>query len=200
MIKNAVFDIGSVLLKFTPIEFLKSKYNDEDLVKKLYKNIFASNEWVELDRGTITYEDATKEFCRRDPENTEAIKKVMDTWHEMHVPVEGTSEFLKALKKKGYKIYLLTNYHLKAFEIISKKYDFIRNVDGEIVSARVKLLKPDPAIYKALVDKYSIKPEESVFIDDREENVEAARKLGFYGIVFKNADELKKEFEKDVAV
>ncbi|AAK81504.1 putative hydrolase of the HAD superfamily [Clostridium acetobutylicum] len=196
MIKNIVFDIGNVLLKFTPVEFLKSKYKDDKLVEALYENVFKSNEWVELDRGTITEEEATCRFCKRDPHNAKYIREVMETWNEMHVPVEGTSELMKELREKGYKIYLLSNYHLKAFKLISDKYDFIRDVDGGIISSKVKLLKPELEIYKALTNSCGIKPEESIFIDDREENVEAAIKLGFNGIVFKDAYELKGKFDE----
>ncbi|MCR3757404.1 HAD family phosphatase [Clostridium felsineum] len=196
MIKNVVFDIGNVLLKFTPLEFLRSKYSDEKIIESLYENIFNSNEWIELDRGTITDEEATIRFCTRDPNNAEKIKEVMRTWNEMHIPVEGTSELMKKLKMKGYKIYLLSNYHLKAFKLISEKYDFIRDVDGKIISSKVKLLKPEAEIYEALTHNCGIKPEESIFIDDRVENINAAIKLGFNGIVFSDADALLKELDK----
>lgn len=196
LIKNIIFDIGNVLLKFTPMEFLKNNFKDEKLVNSLYKNIFLSKEWIELDRGTITDEEAIDRFCSRDPKHENEIKEVMATWCEMHLPVEGTSEFLKSMKKKGYKIYLLSNYHLKAFELISSKYDFIRNVDGEIISYRVKLLKPEPAIYKALMDKYNLKPDESVFIDDTLQNIEAAKKLGLHGVVFKGFETMERELEE----
>ncbi|WP_234117452.1 HAD family hydrolase [Clostridium hydrogenum] len=193
MIKNVIFDIGNVLLKFTPVEFLKSKFDDEELVDSLYKNIFLSKEWIELDRGTITDEEAIDIYCSRDPKHEKQIKEVMETWCEMHIPVEGTSEFLRKLKEKGYKIYLLSNYHLKAFELISSKYDFIKNVDGEIISYRVKLIKPDAAIYKSLIDKYNLKVEESVFIDDTPQNIEAAKKIGLHGVVFNGAKNMEKE-------
>lgn len=196
MIKNVVFDIGNVLLKFTPLEFLRSKYSDEKIIESLYENIFNSNEWIELDRGTITDEEATIRFCTRDPNNAEKVKEVMRTWNEMHIPVEGTSELMKKLKMKGYKIYLLSNYHLKAFKLISEKYDFIRDVDGKIISSKVKLLKPEAEIYEALTHNCGIKPEESIFIDDRVENINAAIKLGFNGIVFSDADALLKELDK----
>ncbi|MFL0252732.1 HAD family hydrolase [Clostridium neuense] len=197
MIKNIIFDIGNVLLKFTPVEFLKNKFHDEEVVDALYKNIFLSKEWIELDRGTITDEEAIDRYCSRDPEHENEIKEVMATWNEMHLPVEGTSEFLKRMKKKGYKIYLLSNYHLKAFEFINGKYDFIRNVDGEIISCRVKLLKPEPEIYKALMDKYNLKPEESVFIDDTKINIEAAKKLGLHGVLFKGFEDMEKKLKEE---
>ena len=196
MIKNIIFDIGNVLLKFTPVEFLKDKFHDEEVVNALYKNIFLSREWIELDRGTITDEEAIDRFCSRDPKHKSEIKEVMKTWNEMHLPVEGTSEFLKRMKEKGYKIYLLSNYHLKAYEFINSKYDFIKNVDGEIISYRVKLLKPEPEIYKALMDKYNLKPEESVFVDDTQVNIEAAEKLGLHGVIFNGAESMEKELEK----
>lgn len=196
MIKNVVFDIGSVLLNFKPVEFLKSKYSNKKIVDDLYGLIFCGQEWIEMDRGTLTEKEAVKVLSDKMPEYSEQIAYVMKNWHEMHTPVKGTSLLLKKFKDEGYKIYLLTNYHEEAFQYIENKYDFIRNVDGKIVSARVKLLKPDYDIYKALIDRYNISPKESVFIDDHLENVQAAKDLDFSGIQFKDAEDLEAEFSK----
>lgn len=196
MIKNIIFDIGNVLMQFNPMKFLKNKYNDADLIDKLYKEIFCSNEWQELDRGTITQEEATDVFCKRDLSNEKYIRNVMDTFHTMLIPMKNTPDILTKLKHNGYKIYLLSNYHSRTFKMIYKQYSFLRLSDGGIISCDVNFLKPDRRIYDCLIKKYGIKPEESVFIDDTLDNIEAARKINFKGVHFKSAEDLKVELEK----
>lgn len=193
MIKNVVFDIGNVLIKFRPLEFLKGKYKDKKLIQELYKLIFKSDEWIMLDRGTITEEDAVDNFCKRSPQNQVYIKEVIRDWHAMHIPIEGTVEILKMLKKSGYRIYLLSNYHKKAFKIVQDRFEFLKRVDGKIISSEVKLLKSEEEIYKLLLKTYNLKPEETIFIDDTLVNIEMARELDIKGICFKNSGTLYKE-------
>lgn len=193
MIKNVVFDIGNVLIQFRPLEFLKEKYKDKKLVQELYQLIFRSNEWIMLDRGTITEEDAVDNFCERFPQNEMYIKEVMRDWHAMHIPMEGTVEILKMLKKSGYRIYLLSNYHKKAFKIVQNRFEFLKRVDGKIISSEVKLLKSEEEIYKLFLKTYNLKSEETIFIDDTLVNIEKARELGIKGICFKNSGVLYKD-------
>ena len=187
MIKSVIFDIGNVLLYFKPMEFLNKYYKDKDTINTLYKLVFKSDEWVSLDRGTITVEGAINNFSKREPKLKNEIRFVMENWHEMHTPIAETVKLLNKLKNEGYHIYLLSNYHVEAFDYIDKRYDFIRNVDGKIISSHYKLLKPEEKIYTTLLNKYNLKPEECVFIDDTLLNVEAANKLGIHGICFKGA-------------
>lgn len=193
MIKNVVFDIGNVLIQFRPLEFLKGKYKDKKLIQELYELIFKSDEWIMLDRGTITEKDAVDNFCRRSPQNKEYIKEVMRDWHAMHIPMEGTVEILKMLRKSKYRIYILSNYHKKAFKVVEDRFEFLKRVDGRIISSDVKLLKPEEEIYKLLLKTYNLKPEETIFIDDTLSNIQRARELGIKGICFKNSGALYKE-------
>jgi HAD superfamily hydrolase (TIGR01509 family) len=190
MLKNIIFDIGNVLISFKPIDFLSNKFDDEVVRQALYNTIFKSKEWLMLDRGTLTEEEATSIFCMRQPHLQRQIRYVMENWHEMHIPMNESVELLKHLKNRGYHIYLLSNYHRKAFRIISEKFDFIRDADGKIISSEVKLLKPEDLIYKTLLSAYSLIPEECLFLDDSLENIEAANKLGINGVFFKDAQSI----------
>lgn len=190
MVKNVIFDIGNVLISFQPIDYLNSKFKDETIKETLYSTIFRSKEWLLLDRGTVTDVEAIEIFCKRQPSFENEIRYVMENWHEMHIPMEESVKLLNYLKNSGYHIFLLSNYHKKAFKVISEKFDFIREVDGQVISSDVKLLKPEKEIYTNLLDKYNLKPEECVFIDDSIENINAANKLGIHGICFKDASSI----------
>jgi len=190
MIKNIVFDIGNVLVSFRPEEFIDTVIFNKDIAQCVCNAIFKSQEWLMLDRGVTTEEEALKVFCERDKDLTVHIQNAMKDWHQMLTPIDDTVEMLQKLKKSGYKIYYLSNYQIAAFEFI-RRYKFFNLFDGGILSCNVKLLKPEKEIYEKLSEVYGIKPEESIFIDDTLVNVEGAKKQGFESIQFAGCDDLK---------
>ena len=190
--KNIIFDLGNVLLNFKPEEYLKTKIKEDNKVLELHKEIFQSEEWIMLDKGILTEEEAINIIFKNSNENGHLIKLVFENWYEILTPIEESVEILKKLKNANYKIYFLSNFHLLAFEHVTKKYDFFKLFDGGIVSYKENLIKPDEAIYKRIIEEYRIKPEESIFIDDMEANIENARKLNFETILFKNPKDLRK--------
>lgn len=173
MVKNIIFDLENVLLNFNPLEYLYEKIPENKEALQIYNEIFKSTEWLMLDRGLLTEDEAINSICARDSENSQLIRKVMDNWYQMLTPIEGVVDVLKELKLNGYKVYFLSNFHLLAFEDVLKRYNFLKDFDGGIVSYKKKLLKPDKDIYNKLITTYEIRPHESIFIDDTRENIES---------------------------
>jgi putative hydrolase of the HAD superfamily len=194
MIKNVIFDLGNVLLNFEPMEYVKSKVAEEKN-EEIYESIFKSEEWLMLDRGTITEQEAKENIINRKVENKDFINSVFETWYDILMPIESSVEILKKLKERGYKVFYLSNFHLAAFEYVTKKHDFFELFDGGVVSYKEKLLKPEKEIYEKILCEYNLEPKETVFIDDVEANVEAAIKNGMNGIVLKNPIELKNKLK-----
>nr|WP_072985748.1 HAD family phosphatase [Clostridium cavendishii] len=192
MIKNIVFDLGNVLLEFKPIEYLKDKEFEEDKIKELYEEIFLSKEWPMLDRGVITEEEVINILCERS-RNADLIRKAMDNWYEILKPIKESIDILKELKEAGYGLYIISNFHHLAYENVTKRFEFFNYFDGGVISYEEKLLKPEDEIYRKLLQKYNIKAEESVFIDDTLVNIEKSRELGFLGIHFDNPNNLRKK-------
>lgn len=192
MVKNIIFDLGNVLINFEPIGYLRKKISNEMKVQEIFKEVFLSEEWGMLDKGVITEEEAINKICSRSNGNDELIRLAMDNWYEMLTPIEHIVDTLKKLKDEGYKIYYLSNFHELAFEDVTKKYEFFKCFDGGVVSFKEKLLKPEKDIFNKLIERYKIDPKESVFIDDTDENVEQAEKLGFQTIHFKNNIDIEK--------
>lgn len=195
MIKNIIFDLGNVILDFQPKIYVRSKI-DEEKVEEIYKCIFQSDEWPMLDRGTICEEDAKRNIINRNTGSEELINKVFENWYDILTPIESSVDTLKKLKQKGYKIYYLSNFHLAAFEYINNKYDLFKLFEGGVVSYKEKLLKPEKEIYEKILYRYSLEPGETLFIDDMEQNIEAAIKLGLKGIVLKEPRKLEDELQK----
>lgn len=194
--KNVVFDLGRVLIDWNPKSYLEKNIKDKKKITDLAKNVFQSNEWFMLDRGTISEEDAVKIFKKRCPQCEKEIDMLIKDILELLPPINKNVDILREVSKK-YDTYILSNFHERTFSLISEKYDWISCFKGEVVSARVKLLKPEEAIYYVLLDKYNLNPAETVFIDDTKENIEAAEKIGIKGIHYtgeQDLNEMLKEF------
>ncbi|MGG7056957.1 HAD family hydrolase [Clostridium tertium] len=190
MYKNIIFDLGNVLLSFNPKEYLKSKIT-EDKIDDVYKAIFQSEEWIMLDRGTISEKDAINNIIRRNTTYRDDINLVFKDWYDILKPIEETVEVLQSLKENGYNIYYLSNFHELAFREVTTKNKFFELFDGGVVSYAEKLIKPEEEIYKLLLKRYNLKPEETIFIDDTKVNVDGASKLGIKAIFLENPKVLR---------
>lgn len=189
MIKNIVFDIGNVLIDFHWRETMKELGIPESVIPILGTNMVENKLWGEMDKNIIPEEELVKRFKELSPDYVEYIDLFLNNMENVVTDFPRSEEWVKGLKEQGYKIYLLSNYPKRMFEMHMKNYSFMPYVDGMVVSYECNLVKPDDRIYNKLCEKYNIKPEESVFLDDRLENVEAARNLGFNVVHVINQDQ-----------
>lgn len=185
MIHNIVFDMGQVLVYFRPDVFVERLGVPEEDRELLLREVFRDREWVQLDRGTLTEDEAVESICRRLPEHLHgaAAELVCGWWKRPLLPVPGMAELIARLKAMGYGIYLLSN----ASRQLPRYFPRIpgsQYFDGRIVSADWLLLKPQKEIYEKLYEVYGLKPEECFFIDDQPANVEGAYCTGMEGAVF----------------
>ncbi|PTV96166.1 putative hydrolase of the HAD superfamily [Halanaerobium saccharolyticum] len=195
MIKNIVFDLGNVLLDFDPESYLDELGYSDDLKSQLINEIFETEEWLQLDRGTISQKQAVEKWQQRNPELAEEIAEVMAEWEKILTLKKDSLEILKSTAEKNYNLYILSNFHQLAFDYISSKYDFFKYFDGRVISADVNLIKPEAEIYDHLLNKFNLKAEETLFIDDSKANIEAALKKGIRVIHFKDAESLDEELK-----
>ena len=183
MIKNIVFDLGNVLLSFMPSDFLDKKNYPENFKKRILSDVFESQEWQMIDRGEMTALEAIDSIALKSSLKKEEISHIFNLRTEMLFPLDGNVKLLPALKKQGYRLYFLSNFPGDIFEEIESGYYFFRYFDGGVISAHARFTKPDIRIYAHLLEKYSLKAEESLFFDDLEQNVQASISAGIKGIV-----------------
>lgn len=184
MIRNILFDMGNVLLRFDRQVFLDRLDVSEEDKQLLLSQVFLSPEWVEMDRGTLREETAEPIMCSRLPEHLhDAVHQLTSCWDQPIVPMEGMQELVRELKERDYGIFLLSNasFRQRAYwpRVPGSEY-----FDGTLISAEEGIMKPAPEIYRLCLSRFGLKPEECFFIDDVPANIEGAAACGIAGAVF----------------
>ena len=187
MTKNIIFDMGGVLIYWDPKKIVASCGLDKADSAMLLREVFYGFEWAAMDHGLMTQPEGYARICRRLPERLHKAASfcVFDWWKPPLDPVTGMADLVRELKALEYGIYLLSN-------ATSPLHEYFHRIpgsecfDGKLVSADVKLLKPQHEIYEALFDTFSLRPEECFFIDDSPLNLDGAYAVGLPGTVFFN--------------
>lgn len=182
MIKNIVFDLGNVLFTFVPSDFLDSKKYPEKIKKLILSDVFGSHEWQMLDSGELNTTQAIEAIAKRSSLQRDEILRIFDLRQEMLQPIPSNVKLLPELKKQGFRLYFLSNFPADIWNDVRSSFSFFNNFDGGLISAEVKVKKPDRRIYELLLKEYSIHPHECLYIDDLEPNVRTAEALGMIGM------------------
>lgn len=182
-----MFDIGGVVVNYSPLDFLVDRFFHERTEKKLYDAVFGSAEWLMLDKGEISWEQACDIFMQRgrDKDISFEMQALVDGWTDMLTDRKATIELMRLLKKKGFHLYYLSNISKETLKTLSQR-KYWQLFDGGVASSDIGALKPDPKMYQTLLDKYQLIPEETIFADDHKPNAAAAFEHGITGIHFKN--------------
>ncbi len=196
-INTIIFDLGGVLIDWNPAYVFDELIPDEEKRKHFFQNI-CTHEWNEEQDAGRTIKEANEVLTAKHPEWKTHIEAYYGRWEEMlGGPIDETVEIFRQLKESGqYKFYALTNWSAELFPIALKRYDFLHWFDGRLVSGEEKMRKPFPEFYQLLLDRFNIKKEEALFIDDNLRNAEAATAFGLETIRFTSAADLKRELEE----
>ena len=184
MIKNILFDMGQVLIRFDQKYFIKRLGIEDADLDLLLREVYRSVEWVQMDRGTLREEDAFRSISKRLPERLhDAAWKLICMWDRPILEVAGMYELVEELKGLGYGIYLLSNASVRQHDYWPR-IPASRFFDGKLISADVHVIKPQPEIYRRCLEKFGLQAEECFFIDDAPANIEGALCCGIAGAVF----------------
>lgn len=196
MIRNIIFDIGNVLADFSWQRFFESFGFTEDILERLARATVKSPVWEEVDRGVWSEEELVEGFIRNDPALEPQIRRMFENTHGMVVKRDYAIPWIKNLQRAGYGCYYLSNFSDKARRECADALDFLEYMDGGILSYRDRVIKPDTKIYQLLLDRYGLRAEESVFLDDTEKNLPPAEALGIRTILFRDREQALSELEK----
>jgi 2-haloacid dehalogenase len=188
---NIVFDIGNVLLHWDPRALYRKIFASEEQVEWFLANVCTSAWNLEQDRGR-SFEDAIAEATARHPAHADAIAAYDHRWEETltHV-IDGTVDILHELKNQGTPLYAITNWHQEKFRLTKARHAFLGIFRDIVVSGDERLVKPDPAIYRLLLDRNGLEASQSLFIDDSLKNVAGAEAVGMKAHHFTSPEALR---------
>ena len=171
------------MVEFDPYEYLMEMFHDPITERKLYNMTFGSEEWQLVDKGDITRFAADSAMLERTRISGLGFEgqEIVDHWPNILRTRRATVDIAAQLKAQGFGVYCLSNIAQDTAVLLQRR-NFWQLFDGEVLSCEVHMLKPQPEIYQALLEKYDLNPEECIFIDDNQKNVDAASKLGITAI------------------
>jgi putative hydrolase of the HAD superfamily len=196
-VRNVIFDFGGVLVNWRPQEVIDSFYAEPELREALRVHAFQHEDWLHLDRGTLDEATVARRCAARMGRPEHELAALFEHVRAALTPIEPTVALLEDLRRReGLKLYGLSNMAQSIFAYLHERHDFFELFDGIVVSGAVRLIKPEPGIYEHLRDRFELDFAESVFIDDLERNVEAARRLGLPAIRFETTEQVRSELER----
>ena len=196
IVRNVIFDFGGVLVNWRPQEIIDSFYAEPLLRDALRAHALQHDDWLDMDRGMLDEASVARRCAARMARPESELTAFFDHVRGALTPIEPTVALLRELRgRAGLNLYGLSNMSETIFAYLDGRHDFFKLFDGIVVSAAVKLLKPEPAIYEHLRDRFALHFAESVFIDDLERNVESARRLGLPAIRFESPAQVRRELE-----
>ena len=195
MIDTIIFDLGGVLIDWNPKYVYRDVFNGDESKVDWFLTTICTMKWNEEHDAGRLIEDGNKLLIEKFPEHERLIRTYYERWHEMlGGPIQEGVEILNQLKKANkHQLYALTNWSAETFPVAIERYDFLQHFKGIVVSGSEKTRKPFKPIYEIILNRYNLKPERAVFIDDNPLNVAGARALGIHAIQFKNSQQLTNE-------
>jgi 2-haloacid dehalogenase len=191
-----VFDLGGVLIDWNPRHLYRKLFPGDEAAMEVFLATVCTQEWNEHQDAGRRFSEAAALLCAQHPHHAELIEAYGARFDEMmRGPIEGTVTILKALHGRGVPLYALSNWSAETFPLAAKRFDFLQLFRGTVISGEVGVIKPDPRIFRILLERHRIEPGEAVYIDDNPRNAEAARAFGIHGIHFTDPTKLHRELE-----
>ena len=190
---NLIFDLGGVVVRWDPEAIIAGVFRDEEERRKVREGIFAHPDWLALDRGTLEREDAIRRGAQRTGMAAGEIRRLLLAVPPSLTPIHETIELLYRLKARSYPLYCLSNMHFASIEHLEREHRFFEVFQGIVISCRLNLCKPEPAIYEHALRANGLKAKDTVFIDDVEVNLAAAAGIGIRTIQFSDTAQCERE-------
>lgn len=195
MIKNIIFDVGQVLVEYAWEPVMKRLGITGRDLEQVADATVRSQLWNEYDRSKISDEELLQGFIRQAPEQEENVRLFWEHVADTITCFSYSESWIQSFRDKGYRCYILSNYARRTYELTREELSFEKKMDGVLFSFQVQQIKPEPEIYRTLLERFDLEASECVFLDDNPANVEAARKLGIHGILFTGKEAAQRELQ-----
>ena len=193
---NIVFDIGNVVVKCSPSVILRRTFGKDCDVEFLRKMLFRNYIWKNLSLGKLTEVEAKEKYVKEFELDRTLVNQFFFHLYNTQEIIEGTVDLIKRLSDAQYPVYALTNNIIENVKYLKSQFDFWYFFIGAIVSAEVQYLKPNKEIYQLLCDRYKLEPNETIFIDDYQPNVDSAISFGLKALQFLSAKQCEEDLRK----
>lgn len=192
-----VFDLGGVLIDWNPRYLYRKLFDGDEAAMERFLADVCGHDWNLAQDAGRPFAEACALLVGQYPAQKDLIEAYYARWPEMLAgPIDGTVGILRELKLRGTPLYALTNWSAETFPLALERYEFLRWFRGTVVSGAEKLVKPDPRIYRLLIERFAIDPADAVYIDDNPRNAAVATDLGLHGIHFTDPAALRTELAK----
>lgn len=192
MIKNVVFDIGGVLMEYNPKTYLDKLGMEPEVKLKVKKMIFGSLKWQQCMNGKLLCNELIQMLSEENEEYKKWIKKIIGKENMLYMmpPKETSIKYFYKLKERGFNVYILSNITKDTYDLFNENYTYIKDANGGIYSCFEGVSKPHNNIFYALLNKYNLNKNQTIFIDDNKNNINAAQKLGIKSILYNDINQV----------
>lgn len=197
--KNIIFDLGGVVIEWSPDRILEGYYDDPEIRAIMKTALFLHPDWLQLDRGTLSEAQALVRLESRTGRPPAELEGLLNAVRASLHAKKDTVALLTRLEKRGVPLYCLSNMSSATFQYLRQRYPFWGLFRGIVISGDIKLMKPEREIFDHLLGKYGLAASETVFVDDHAANIEAARSLGLQSVWFQSAGQCEIELEEILA-
>lgn len=192
---NIVFDLGGVVFNWQPDTIIESAFDDLETQELVRKEVFEHPDWIELDRGTLSFQQAVGRGATRTGLSARDIEQLLHSVPRFLTPIEQTIKLIHELGNTTNRLFVLSNMHLASIAHLEEQHTIWEMFDGIVISSRIQMVKPESQIYEYLLNRYQLEPAETIFIDDMQENIAAAASMGIQTIRFLDSAQCRQALE-----
>ena len=190
---NFVFDLGGVVFRWQPEKIIRHVFQDKKKQDLVRSGIIGHADWVELDRGTLSLDQAIARGTSRTGLPREEVEKLFNAVPQSLTPIEETIDLIRTIRGLNNRLFVLSNMHAASISYLEKRHKIWNLFDGVVISSRIQKVKPEIEIYEYLLTVHRLNAAETVFIDDMSENLAGASQVGIQTIRFVDADQCRKD-------
>ncbi|MEJ0006472.1 MAG: HAD family phosphatase [Steroidobacteraceae bacterium] len=194
-IRNVIMDLGGVMLEWNPDHLLTPFEPEPTLRAQLRSQVF-SHDWHLFDRGRLTEPQLAERLQVSTGQRPDQVARILEAVRGALLEKSETVKLVRALQGHGYDLYCLSNMPVPMYEHLRRQHTFWDVFRGIVISGEIQMMKPEPQIYRHLLERFGLQAQESVFVDDMQVNVDAAKAVGLHAIRFLNAQQCQQDLEQ----
>jgi putative hydrolase of the HAD superfamily len=194
-VRNVIFDLGGVVFDWNPDHIVSRVQPVPELRAALKEALFGHADWRMFDRGMLTEPELMQRLQLRLGPTQPEVEAILDAVRNSLVEKPETLELMRTLRERGTPLYCLSNMPASIYAHLRRRHGFWDVFNGIVISGEVQMMKPEPEVFLHLLEKYNLRPDETVFIDDLPANIEAAKQAGLRTILFKDAAQCRRELD-----